>query len=332
MSASVHARRGLRGRGRRGVPRRRRDPGVAASARVPAIGARLAKLTFAPDLLMTDGDRVPRREPGARARAGARASRSSRAGCRSAPSSTCSGRGAATCDGREPDRPLRQPQLRLHRRRTRSRRRSCSACAARPATRSTTARATGCRTTRRSRSSRRSTCVSGVGYDRAAALGPRRRASTTCAAWSRTSASSTSATPDRSMRLVSVHPGVSVDEVVAADRLRARDPGERARDARADRRGAAPDPRGDRPRGRARARSAGLSPCLPPSTPASAISSAAAGRSSRRAWAGSRRPSSPPPRRNAGAFGFLAAATIRPEEIDAAIAAREGADRRSPSA
>ena len=67
----------------------------------------------------------------------------------------------------------------------------------------------------RSPSSPKVDVVSGIGYDRAAALGGRSpRASTRSAASSRTSASSTSARSDHAMRLVSVHPGVSVDEVV----------------------------------------------------------------------------------------------------------------------
>ena len=56
--------------------------------------------------------------------------------------------------------------------------------------------------------------VSGVGYDRAAALGPRssrfheiRRVVTNLAVLD-------FETPDHSMRLASVHPGVSVDEIV----------------------------------------------------------------------------------------------------------------------
>jgi acyl CoA:acetate/3-ketoacid CoA transferase beta subunit len=59
-------------------------------------------------------------------------------------------------------------------------------------------------------------CVSGVGYDRAAALGPRssrfhdvRRVVSNLAVLDFD-------TPDRSMRLVSVHPGVEVKEVVEA--------------------------------------------------------------------------------------------------------------------
>jgi acyl CoA:acetate/3-ketoacid CoA transferase beta subunit len=58
-------------------------------------------------------------------------------------------------------------------------------------------------------------CVSGVGYDRAAALGPRagrfhdvRRVVSNLGVFD-------FATPDRSMRLVSRHPGVSVDEIAA---------------------------------------------------------------------------------------------------------------------
>ena len=76
-------------------------------------------------------------------------------------------------DGRDADRPLRQPEHRVHRRRGRSRRRSCSACAARRATRSTTRRATGCRSTRPRVFVEQVDCVSGVGYDRAAAAGRR---------------------------------------------------------------------------------------------------------------------------------------------------------------
>ena len=66
----------------------------------------------------------------------------------------------------------------------------------------------------------RSDMVSGVGYDRARAVGGDVGAMSTSVGWSRTWPSSTSRGPDRSMRLASVHPGVSVDEVVAAHRLR----------------------------------------------------------------------------------------------------------------
>ena len=57
--------------------------------------------------------------------------------------------------------------------------------------------------------------VSGVGPARAKQAGrPRRVASTTSTGSSPTSASSTSAGPDDTLRLLSVHPGVTVDEVV----------------------------------------------------------------------------------------------------------------------
>ena len=62
--------------------------------------------------------------------------------------------------------------------------------------------------------------VSGVGYDRAVGVSA---GSTTCTAWSPTSPCSTSAAPDHAMRLVvGTHPGSTVDEVQAADRVPAR--------------------------------------------------------------------------------------------------------------
>ena len=95
-------------------------------------------------------------------------------------------------------------------------RRPCSACGARRATPSTTRRATGCRGIRTRAFVHRVDMVSGVGYDRAAQAGEPLPATTSCAGWSATSASSTSPAPDHRMRLVSVHPGVTVDEVAAA--------------------------------------------------------------------------------------------------------------------
>ena len=99
----------------------------------------------------------------------------------------------------------------------RSRRRSCSASAARRATRSTTPRATGSRTTRRGCSCAKVDVVSGVGYDRAAAARrvacgaprdpPRRHQPRAC---------STSRRPTTGCACARVHPGVTVDEVVAA--------------------------------------------------------------------------------------------------------------------
>ena len=157
---------------RRGAATARSSP--APSAPMPTIGARLARATFEPDLLLSDGEAL--------LVAGHLAARRpppptwSRAGSRSARSSTCSGGPPARDDGRQPDRPVRQPNISVHRRLRSARRRSCSACAARRATRSTTRPATGCRehsaaVVRRSRS----TWSAGVGYDRAAQAGPARR-------------------------------------------------------------------------------------------------------------------------------------------------------------
>ena len=136
-------------------------------------------------------------------------------------------------DGRHADRPLRQPEHRVHRRLARSRRRSCSACAARRATRSTTPRATGSRRTRRGCSSSRSTCVS------RRRLRPRRARSAPTASRvprdpprrHRTSACSTSRRPTTGCASRSVHPGVTVDEVVGATGFELVVARRRARDA-----------------------------------------------------------------------------------------------------
>ena len=92
--------------------------------------------------------------------------------------------------------------------------------------------------------------VSGVGYDRAAAAGP------SATRYHRIPRVVTDlgvfdfATADRSMRLASAAPGVTVDQVRDGDRLRAGDRGRGAVHPRADPRGAAADPRGHRPGGR----------------------------------------------------------------------------------
>ena len=57
--------------------------------------------------------------------------------------------------------------------------------------------------------------VSGIGYDRAARLHPNARANHRLARVITNLAVLDFDTPDHRMRLVSVHPGVSVDEVVA---------------------------------------------------------------------------------------------------------------------
>ena len=117
--------------------------------------------------------------------------------------------------------------------------RSCSACAARRATRSTTGRRTGSRATRRACSCPTVDVVSGVGYDRAAELGPdggrfhdiARVVTNLCVL--------DFETPDHRMRLRSVHPGVTVDDVVAATGFELAIDERRARVAAADRRRAA---------------------------------------------------------------------------------------------
>ena len=139
---------------------------------LPSIGARLAKLTFEPDLLLTDGVASL---IGERARARRRTERRGR-GLAAVPHRLrpASGRAAPRDDGRaarstasatRTSRCIGDPR--------RSPRRSSSACAARRATRSTTPPATGCRTTRQRVFVAKVDVVSGVGYDRAAALGPR---------------------------------------------------------------------------------------------------------------------------------------------------------------
>ena len=106
---------------------------------LPSLGARLARRRRSRRIsLLTDGVASPRDRDG------------DDRGLDALPARVRHGlvRAAPRHDGREPDRPLRQPEHRLHRRHARTRRRSSSACAARRATRSTTRRATGSRTTR----------------------------------------------------------------------------------------------------------------------------------------------------------------------------------------
>ncbi len=162
---------------RRGAATARSSPAPSACCRPSA--ARLARPTFAPDLLLTDGVRLARVRTGAvegwmpyRRRLRPRLVRQ-----------------ASRDDGREPDRSLRQPEHLVRRRRTTGPRRSSSACAAHRATRSIIPRATGSPSTRRGSSCRRVDVVCGVGYDRAAALGragrfheppPRRHESRPC--------------------------------------------------------------------------------------------------------------------------------------------------------
>ena len=182
---------------------------------LPTIGGRLAKATFEPALVMTDGEAllVENILP-----VGVDAPEKVVAGWnpyRTMFDVVWSGRrhiimGASQIDayGNQNFAFIGDPP--------RSRPRSCSACAARRATRSTTRRRTGSRTTRPACSFPKVDVVSGVGYDRAAALGPKPsrfheivRVVTNLCVFD-------FETPEHRMRLRSVHPGVTVDDVVAA--------------------------------------------------------------------------------------------------------------------
>ena len=125
-------------------------------------------------------------------------------------------------DGREPDRQVRQPELRVHRSHDAADARSCSACAARPATRSTTRRRTGSRATRRACSCPRSTSSAAsatTAPPSSATAGPLPRDR---AASSRTSACSTSRRPTTGCAALGAS-GRDRRRRRRGDRLRARD-------------------------------------------------------------------------------------------------------------
>ena len=165
-----------------------RDAGeimVSPMATMVSIGARLARLTFNPDILLTDGEALFLADTPDR-----RGRRRSRAGCRSAGSSRRWPGAPPRDDGRHPDRPLRQPEPRPSA--TAHPKRSCSASAAPRATPSTTDELLG-REPLQARLRRSVDIVSGIGWDRRAddpATG-----SSTSTAWSPTSACSTSTGP-----------------------------------------------------------------------------------------------------------------------------------------
>ena len=121
---------------------------------IPALGARLAQLTFAPDLLLSDGEAYLLAPPDRPAQADSVVE--GWLPYRAVFTVVAAGRRHVD-DGRRAAGPARQPEHLLHRRLGPARRRSCSACAARPATPSTTRSATGCPGTRAGSSSRRST-------------------------------------------------------------------------------------------------------------------------------------------------------------------------------
>ena len=130
--------RGLRGGVRRGLARRRRDPGQPdgpdPDARRPAGPGSPSR----PDLLLTDGE-ATLLAPAARRRPW------SRAGCRTGTVFTMrGGRAPARDDGRQPRSTGSATRTSPASATGPGPRPSCSACAARPATRSTTRSATGC--------------------------------------------------------------------------------------------------------------------------------------------------------------------------------------------
>ena len=217
----------------------------------------------------------------------------------------------------------RQPELRVHRFARAARAPSCSACAARPATRSTTGRRTGSRTTRRRVFVPEVDVVSGVGYDRAAELGRGRRASTRSCASSRTSrARLRDARPPDALAFGA--PGRDRRRRGRRDRLRARDRRRRARVAAADRRRGAADPRGHRPERAGRARSPGS---VTPAHAALRRVRRSTSRSCRPAWAGSRARGSSTATANAGALGILASATMTYDQLATRDPRGQGAHR-----
>ena len=258
-----HPGRGLRGRLRRGLARRRRDPRqpVRRGARV---GARLARATFAP------GPAAHRRRGDCSApapgRSASRPPARSRAGCRSARSSTSlwGGRRHVMMGPSQIDRygnaniscigDFARPKVQLLGVRGapgQHRQPPHQLLDAAPLDPRTSCRAVDMVSRRRLRPGRR-----GRARRRALPRPPPRGHQPRRARLRRP--------PDHAMRLASVHPGVTVDEVRGRDRVRARRRRRRAGDAGADRRGAAADPRGaSTPTGCATARSPVSAPAHP---------------------------------------------------------------------
>ena len=182
-----------------------RDAGeimVSPMATMVSIGARLARLTFSPDIVLTDGEaRLLADTPAIGAVGRDRGLDAVRPGLRDTGL-----RQAPRRDGRQPDRPVRQPEpVGVRTVATpeapdvrRPRRPGQHASTTRPAT--------GSASTPRGCSSTRSTSSPASGGTRST---PRTRptGSPTSSGWSPTSACSTSTGPDHTMRALSLHPG-----------------------------------------------------------------------------------------------------------------------------
>ena len=209
------------------------------------LGVRLAKLTSNPDLVISDGESLFLGGTPAAVREGRRGrgldpvpARLRRRRLRQAPRD----------DGRDPGRQARQPE---HLRDRRLRAAEAPAARARGvlrATRSTTGRRTGSRSTALASSSRASTSSPASARRAPRRPDPEPRSTTTSTGSSRNlGVFDVEGRGRHRAAAVSVHPGVTVDEVVEATGFELGHPGRRPRDPRADRGGADPDPRGARP-------------------------------------------------------------------------------------
>ena len=235
----------LRRRVRRGVAGRRRDSCATRSATCPTIGARLARATFEPHLVLTDGERrsLAGRDLGGR-RGRPDVPTEGWIPYRTMFDLLWQGRRHVMM-GAEPDRPVRQREH-LRDRRLRTAPPSAARLPRRarqhgqPPDQLLGAAPLAARLRAERRHGRPASATTAPPRP-----GPGAAGSTTCAGSSRTWACSTCGRGRTArMRLVSVHPGVTVDEVVDGDRLRAGHPRGRAETAAAHGRGAAPDPRG----------------------------------------------------------------------------------------
>ncbi len=282
---------------------------------IPMLGARLARATFEPDLLVSDGEAffIANDLPIGGNDKSDRGVDPVPLGLRHAV-----GRSTPRDDGRHrrwtatatATSPTSVPGS--------SRRRSCSACAAARATRSTTPRASSSRSTRRRCSSSRSTWSAGSATTAPPRVGEwtledhdLRRVITNLAVLD-------FATPDHRMRLVSTHPGVTVADVqeatgfelvVDGDVPETRGPTDEEREV-IDRL----DPRGLRHREVQPACTRGCTRSL-----CDLVGVAVPDRADRHGLGRRARGSSPPPP-NAGGLGILASATMDIAQLRSAVA------------